>query len=441
VGVKRNSLNLFIILVVLVSLVNPFNVVGNGNYVVLIKVSGGIYYGTSDLVAEGIREAERLDAPLLILIDTPGGLLSVIEDIAKLIRNSNVPVIGYVYPRGASAWSAGTLLLMATHIAAMSPGSLMGAAQPVYYDPATGSYKPINESKILNPIVGIITSLAKDRGRNVTAAEKFVRENLYLDEEKAYEYHVIEVIADDVDDLLNKIDGWYVKLDTGRTYVLKTSGAKVIEYSGSLRIFVTELISEPLINSIIATMGVLLLIIGVLSTHYHVVPLAVGLIILSLIGGGFSTNMVSILLLIVGATALAIEMLTPGFGVLGFTGIVLIAISIALMPVLNPGYLISPVYQATLFWIGVSMGVGLGGFTSFLLYKIVKIKRQPPKLKTDIVGSIGRALENIPEGGVGFIMIDGEYWRAVGLENIVEGDKVIVVDKDGVLLKIKKYRG
>ncbi len=409
------------------------------NYVVVININGGIYRGVEELVSEAIDEAEKLDAPLIIILDTPGGLLDVTEDIIKDIRNSNVPVIGYVYPLGASAWSAGTLLLMATHIAAMAPGTLIGAAQPVIYDPTTGEYKPVNESKIINPIVGIITELARDRGRNVTAAELFVRKNLYLDEEKALKYHVIEVIARDLNDLLDKINGWTVKLDTGREYVLHTADAVIVKYSGSLRAHVVKIISDPLINSLLATIGVLMLIFGILSGHYPVIPLALGLILLTLLGSGFSTNLVSLLLIIIGGIALAIEIFTPGFGILGFTGILLIALAIALLPVLNPGYLISPAYQATLFWIGVSIGVGMGLFTGFILYKVIRVRRQPLKIKTTIIGAIGKALDDIPRGKTGFVLIEGEYWRAVGLEDISRGDKVVVVEKDGALLKVKKY--
>ena len=413
----------------------------NENFVVLVKVEGGIYYGIEHLIEEGICEAEKLDSPLLIVIDTPGGMLDVIEDIIKDIRNSNVPVIGYVYPMGATAWSAGTLLLMATHIAAMSPGTLIGAAQPVIYDPTTGSYKPVNESKIINPIVGIITGLAEDRNRNITAAELFVRKNLYLDEEKALKYHVIEVIARDIRELLNKIHGWTIKLDTGREYTLHTAGAVVLEYSGSLRVHLIKFISDPIINSLLTTVGVLMLIFGILSGNYPVIPLAIGLIVLSLLGTGFSTNLISLLLIIVGGIALAIEIFTPGFGILGFTGIVLIAISIALMPMLNPGYLIAPSYQAMLFWIGVSLGGGLGGFMGFVLYKVIRVKKQPLKIKPDVIGLTGKALDNIPRGRQGFVLIDGEYWRAISLEDVSRGDKIIVIDKNGSLLKIKKYRG
>ncbi len=409
-------------------------------YVVVIHIDSEITYGVQYLVEEGISEAEKLDAPLVMILDTPGGLLDAADNIVKAIRNSNVPVIGYVYPLGAQAWSAGTLILMATHIAAMAPGTLIGAAQPVLYDPTTGEYKPVNESKIINPIVGMITELAKDRGRNTTAAELFVRRNLYLNAEKALKYHVIEVIAKDLNDLLYKIDGWKIRLDNGREYVLHTAGAKPMEYKGSIRVYVVKAISNPTINSLLSTLGVLMLVFSLLSGHYLLIPLGVGLIILSLIGMGFSANIISLILLVIGAVALAIEIYTPGFGVLGITGIIFISISIALLPILNPGWLVSPQYQAMLFWTGISAGIVLGGFTGFVLYKVIRAKKQPPKVVTVPIGAIGRAVDDFEPGSQGFIIVEGEYWKAISDEKIRKNEMVVVVGKEGPLLKIKKYR-
>lgn len=408
------------------------------SFIVVIEVNGEINYGIQYLFEEGLSEAEKLDAPLLVVFDTPGGLLDASTNIIKLIRNSNVPVIGYVYPMGASAWSAGTILLMATHIAAMAPGTQIGALQPVIYNPATGEYKPVNETKIINPVVEIITNLAKDRERNITAAQKFVIENLVLNDEEALKYHVIEVIASNIDDLLDKIDGWKVKLDTGREYVLHTSGARIVRYSGSIRVYVIRAVSDPIINSLLSTIGVLLLIFSIISGHYLATPLAIGLIILSLIGMGFSVNSVSLALLFIGAVALAIELFTPGFGILGFTGVILIAISIALFPILNPGWMISPQYQAMLFWTGVTLGVILGGFMSFILYKVIKIKLQPPKLKPLPEDITGRSVDHIKPGKTGYVFVDGEYWRATSDEEILPGERIIVIGREGTILKVKK---
>jgi len=437
------NVNKYLILLIISILLStfPLNVSesASNNIVVVLKINTPITRGVDELVYEAIKYCESVNAPLILILNTPGGLFDTARNIVEYIVNSRIPVIGYVHPTGAQAWSAGTLILLSTHIAAMTPGTLIGVAQPVVYDPSTGRYKPVNESKIINPIIALMKNLAERRGRNVSAAEKFVLENLYLDDERALNYHVIEVVASNIRDLMDKINGWSVKLDSGVEYVLNTANAEIIEFSGSLRSRIIIFVSDPLINSLLTTISVLMLVFSVISGHYNVLPLALGLLLLSLIGSNLSVNSISIVLLIIGAIALAIELVTPGFGILGFTGILLIAISVALLPVLNPGYLFSPEYQAMLFWFGTSLAVGLGGISSFIIYKVLKIKREPLKVKTDIRGSIGKAIDDINKGNIGFILVNGEYWRALALEDIKSGDKIVVVDKNGSILKVKKY--
>ncbi len=430
---------LFLLVFVFFTILSSFTIVySQPSYVVVMDMRGEINYGMQLLFEEALDEAEKLHAPLLVVMDTPGGLLSSADEIIKAIKNSNVPVIGYVYPLGASAWSAGTLILMATHIAAMAPGTHIGAAQPVLYDPTTGQFRVVNESKIINPIVAIITGLAEDRGRNKTAAELFVRKNLYLNAKDALKYHVIEYVASSPDQLLDMIDGVTVRLDIGVNYTLHTRGAMLYKYSGSIRVYIVRAVSDPIVNSLLATLGVLTLIFGILSGHYLVIPLAIGLIILSLLGSGFSPNIVSLALLIIGAIALGIELFTPGFGILGFTGIILIALSIALLPVLNPGYLISPAYQQILFWTGVSLGIGLGAFTGFVLYKVIRAKRMPPRVRFLPVGEIGRTVDAIGPDQSGYIFVSGEYWKAISDKPIPPNRRVKVIDRKGSLLVVEE---
>ncbi len=437
----RSSLRRFFAFMVLAAalalIVAPVTASPNTNYVVVVNINGEINYGTELKIQEALSQAEQLNAPLLVVLDTPGGLVSSAINIIKMFKNSRVPVIGYVYPLGASAWSAGTMILMATHVAAMAPGTHIGAAQPVFYDPATGEYRPINESKIINPLVGIITGLAEDRGRNTTAAKLFVLKNLYLSAQDALKYHVIEYIARTPGELMEELDGLTVQLDIGVNYTLHTAGARLVSYHSSVRVYVVEALSDPIINGLVATLGVLMLIFGVLSGHYLTIPLAIGLIILSLIGSGFSVNAVSLALLVLGAIALGIELFTPGFGILGFTGIILIALSISLLPMLNPNYLVSPAYQAMLFWTGIGIGIGLGAFTGFAVYKIIKARRLPPRLTTIPVEKIGKAIDEIGPSTPGFVIVEGEYWRAVSDKRIPRNTHVKVVGKRGPYLVVE----
>lgn len=439
--------NLFFIILVFLILIQPCTtLVSNtdtetrktSNYVVVVNISGEVNYGVQELVKEAIARTEEVDGVLVLVLDTPGGLLDAAFNIISLIRTSRVPVVGYVYPPGKGAWSAGTLILLACHVAAMAPGTIIGSLQPVYYNPATGEYTPVNESKIINPVLEMATTLARDRGRNVSVAKRFVYENLNLDANDALEYGVIEFIARSLDELLDKINGYTVTLDNGDKIILCTKDAYIEYYSGSIRTQVIRIFSDPIINSLIGTLGILLLIIGLLSGYYVVLPLAIGLIILSLLGAGYNANYVSLVLVLIGGVALAIELVTPKFGILGFSGIILIAIGIALMPYLNPAWFVAPEYQKMLFWTGVTTGVVLGAFMGFVLYKIVQAKRKPVVLKTNMIGLEGRCIEPIEPGKEGFVLIHGEYWRARSNEKIGINEKVIVVGKDGPVLIVKK---
>ena len=158
---------------------------------------------------------------MILLLDTPGGGLTETTEILRLMEETKLPVIGYVYPEGAAAWSAGTLILQSSDVAAMAPHTIIGSAQPVRLSP-TGGTEPINDSKTTNAIVALIEEKARKYGRNTTAAKEFVVSNLNLNADEAKEYGVIEHIAASPEDLLSQINGSELKNTT-----LITSGAKV----------------------------------------------------------------------------------------------------------------------------------------------------------------------------------------------------------------------
>ena len=429
-----------LIALVLLGIVGSVSARETSNYVVVIEIRGSIDYGIVELVKEGIERAEAVNGILVMILDTPGGLVDAARDIISLIRTSEVPVIGYVYPPGKGAWSAGTFILLATHIAAMAPGTVIGSMQPILYNPTTGGYEFVNESKILNPIIEQATTLARDRGRNISIARRFVTENLNLDAEEAYKYHIVEYVALSLNDLLAKINGVTVQLDNGEEVVIRTDNAVIDHYSGSLRSQMIHILSDPILNSILSTIGIMIVLFSIISGHYIATPIGVMLILLALVGAGFSVNLVSLALIFIGSLVLAIELfVTPGFGVLGFSGIIMIALGIALMPFFTPGWLISPEYQRALFWVGVAFGITMGFITSIIVYKALKARRKPPMLKSDMTGAIGKSIDKLEPGKEGFVYVDGEYWRARSLEVIEANEKVIVVGKEGPVLIVKKY--
>jgi len=179
--------------------------------VLAVEMQGTITPASDDILEAALLEGEAGGfQAVMLLLDTPGGGLTETQEILKMMEQSRLPVIGYVYPEGATAWSAGTLILMASDVAAMAPHTIIGSAQPVQLSP-TGETEPINESKTINAIVALIEEKAQAHGRNETAAGQFVTANLNLNAEQAEKWGVIEYVAPSIEELLRQIDGLQVK--------------------------------------------------------------------------------------------------------------------------------------------------------------------------------------------------------------------------------------
>lgn len=427
---------LLFLLLTAISVVKAETVVGPKVYV--FRFEGRIInQGLATALINALNKAESENAILLLIIDTPGGELDATEKIVKAILNSAIPVVGYVYPRGATAWSAGTIILLSCHIAAMAPGTAIGAAQPVMYGPE--GFQPINYSKIINPVAELVQTISKERGRNETAAYEFVTKNLTLNYEEALKNHVIDVVADNIPDLLIKINGLTVKTPYGKIEI-NTKGYMIEEYGWSLGEVLSNTLADPLIANILLMLGFYILLISLFTGHYPMVAVGLLLFILGLFGMGFAINTVSSILIIVGVILLVIELVTPGFGVLGTTGIIMIALGFILLPIYLPqSWYITPEFYLRFLTAGLIIGFLASGFFAFVIYKVVKAKRAKPLIWT-IVGAKGKALDDISPEKEGFVLIDGEYWMATSDEKINAGDEVVVVDKIGPKLKVKKAK-
>ncbi|MCD6084762.1 MAG: ATP-dependent Clp protease proteolytic subunit, partial [Desulfurococcales archaeon] len=215
--------------------------------------------GVKEYVISAIDEAEKEDVAVIIELDTYGGTLDAAFVIGDRIVHSRVPVIAFV--SGGKALSAGTFILLPAHIVAVSPGSIIGAVQPVAYNPVTGEYQLVNESKIINPVVEKLVTYARTRERNETAAEMLVRKNLVLSADKAVSYHVADLIAADLNDLLSKLKGRKVSIEDTE-YVLDISVVRTHE--AGLRARLISTLSNPMINSVFMTIGILGTIFAIL---------------------------------------------------------------------------------------------------------------------------------------------------------------------------------
>jgi len=406
-----------------------------GKKVLVVRVEGTISTATEELVDLAISEAERENALVVVELNTPGGLLDSAFNIAIRIDRATVPVVGFVVEKWAE--SAGTLILVTCHVAAMQPGTIIGSMQPIEYDPLTGSYRPVNESKIINPILEFLDEHAGNKGRNMTAIRAFVLENLNLGAWDALKYGVVEYVATDVYDLLRQMNGSKVFLPlANKTYVIDATGAYVERFQPSLRTRIVQVLSDPMLSSLLLTIGLAVVLFSVIGGQFAVTPVGVLLLALGLLGSGYSVNATSIFLLAAGAALLAVELATPGFGVLGVTGIVMLTLGIALLPA-SGGYAFGREFATTLLYTAYAMGGAMGSLAGFAVYKVLKVRKRAPFVWT-IEGKVGKALDDLSQEKEGFVFVEGEYWRAVSLRPVKAGEKVRVVKKSGPVLVVDR---
>ncbi|MEM1545073.1 MAG: nodulation protein NfeD [Candidatus Methanomethylicia archaeon] len=405
--------------------------------VLIVRVDGIINIATEELISEAVNFAatSNIEA-IVILIDTPGGMMDSTFKIVSIIENSKIPIIGYVYPVGGKAWSAGTVILMSCHIAAMSPSSVIGSCQPVSFNPLGGSI-PVNDTKTINALTTYLIERAKMHNRNETAARLFVERNLNLGAEDALKNGVIEFLALSIDELLKMINGVQVRTISGNVK-LNTENAQIINFTPGLRVNILKIICEPTIAYLFLLLGLYALIFGFATPGYGGEAIGAILIILGLIGLGLlSVNILSLILIGLGAILLIAELVTPGFGIIGSGGIFCIIIGTLLL--MSEPMLITGEWLTTFYTIGVSIAAVLGGFILFAAYKVLKAKRAKPVIGI-MIGDTAIAIDDIDSGGYGFVRYHGEYWKAKANQNIKKGQKVLIKGKDGPILIIEPLK-
>jgi len=403
--------------------------------VLVVEINDTIDQSTVEILTESMREAENQNAQaIILLINTPGGGLQQTFDIAEMIEKSRIPVVGYVYPTGAYAWSAGTFILMSTHIAAMADHTIIGSCQPV--EVGLEGTRVINDSKTINALVEWIQERAAMYGRNTTLAKEFITINHNVNATFAKSHGAIEFVSSNIDQLLDDIDGTNVTTAAG-TVTLHTKDAKQIMYSPSLKIQFLKLISNPILTSLLLMLGVFALIIGISTPGYGAEIFGVIAILLSLIGSGFSIPTLSIIFIIIGCLLLIVEIfVVPGFGAVGIGGIIcLIVGSIFLVPS-YPGWLISRKYMTDAMVILLVLVILFAAFFAFLLYKVLQIRKKKTAVGT-FAGENAVAIDRITPDKQGYVRFKGEYWQAKSDTTIEPNTKVVIVDKDETTLIVK----
>ena len=405
--------------------------------VLLVEITETIDQSTVEVMTESLKQAEAENAQaVVLLLNTPGGGLDQTFEIAALIKESTIPIIGYVSPSGAAAWSAGTFILLSTPLAVMADHTIIGSCQPI--ETTLEGTRFINDSKIINALVEWLQERARMYGRNDTLAKLFITENRNVNETVAKTSNIIEITASSVDELLNNIDGRTVTTASG-TVTLHTKDAKQIRYSPSIQILLLKVISNPILTSLLLMLGIFALLAGISSPGYGAEVFGVIAILLSLIGSGFTISTLSIIFIIIGCVLLAVEIFAlPGFGAVGIGGIICLVIgSIFLIPNYpTRKWLISGEYMADALIIMLIVIVLFAVFFAFLLYKILQIRKKKPSLGK-FTGEQAVAIERISPDKPGFVRFKGEYWQAKSDMVIETNTKVIIVDKDETTLIVK----
>jgi len=392
--------------------------------------------GVKECFLDALSKAESEGKALIYLVDSYGGYLDAAYTIGDAVSNSKIPTVAYV--SGGKALSAGTMIILPANIVALHPSAIIGAMQPVMINPVTGELQFVNESKIINPVVEKALSYARLRGRNETLVKDFVVKATTVNAEKAVSYRVADMIVQDLPTLLRSLYGYEVSV-SGRVVRLEIDESGLEFYACSVRSRLLSLLENSTILNVLLTIGLLGTIFALLSGRITVLPLTLLFLLLGLIGSGLNPNLVSLFLIVLGGTLLAIELFVlPGFGIVGISGVILLAFGFALLPTYLPSGLVpSEEYLNALRAFIVGTSVILGGFFGILMFKVIKVRRKKPYefLPT---GKVGKAIDDLSPGKPGFVIVEGEYWKAVSDEEIPKGSEVVVVSVEGAILKVKK---
>ncbi|MDC4206369.1 MAG: nodulation protein NfeD [Candidatus Manganitrophus sp.] len=398
----------------------------------VITYDGIINPVSSELFTTAITQAEQAGAEALIIqLDTPGGLDTSMRDIIKAMVASEIPIVVYVAPSGGRAGSAGVFITLAAHLAAMAPGTNIGAAHPVAMG---GEMDEEMKKKVTNDAAAYIRSLAERRGRNAEWAEKAVRESVSITEQEAVKLNIVDLVADDLSDLLKKIDGRTVATSRGKQ-TLSTENAEVVKNPISLRLRILKAISDPNVAYILMLVG----ITGLIAELYSpgaIFPGVVGAISLILAFYSFQTlpiNDAGLLLILLAVVLFVAEAFVPSFGLLGLGGITALLFgSLMLMDTDLPALRISP-------------AVIFSTVAVILLFSLVFIRAAwraqrggTVTGKEGMVGEIGVAIADLAPRGM--VRVHGEIWQAEGDEPIAKGEEVAVMEVIGLKLRVRKIK-
>lgn len=397
----------------------------------LVHLHDTINPGLQDFIEHAIEKAEEADAECLIMeLDTPGGLVTAMRGIVKAMMNAKIPVVVFVSPSGAQAASAGVFITAAADVAAMAPGTNIGAAHPVT---ATGGDVPetMNE-KVVNDLVAFVKSLAEDRGRNAKWLEEAVRKSISATAEEAFAQNVIDLVAQDLPDLLKQLDGWEVHRK-GYQRTLRTHGKPVQVIEPGWRHKVLRAISNP-------NIAYILLMIGLAGLYFElsqpgvVLPGVIGAISLVLAFYAMQTipvNYAGFILILLAVIFFILEIKVASYGMLSLAGTLsLILGSLMLFHVPGQPFRVAlPIFIPTV--------VTVSAFFAGVAALAFRAQMRRPQVGVEaLVGAEGVVTQSLnPEGKV---FVQGELWNAESDQPIAQGERVRVVSVRNLKLHVTR---
>jgi len=391
-----------------------------------------VHRASADYLIRALQEAQaKRGAAFVVLLDTPGGELQATRDITMALLNSTVPTVVYVSPSGARAGSAGVFITVAAHVAAMAPGTNIGAATPVAGD---GEDIPKDlKRKVMNDTIAYARTLARQRGRNEEWVVKAVTEAASIPEEEAKRYKVIDLIATDMGDLLRQIDGQKVKLSNGAVLTLRTKNTPTQEIPKTWRETLLTFLAHPNVFYILMLLGVYGLLFE-LQNPGATLPGVVGIISLLLALYAASVlplNALGVALILLAFALFIADLFTPTHGVLTAGAIVSFAIGSLILFQAD-----SPVLRVSLWLVGTMTALTTGLFV-WIAYSGVRAQfRRKESGWERLIGQVGRVRAKLaPEG---MVFVDGALWRAIALDPpIEEGEYVQVERVEGLTLYVR----
>jgi membrane-bound serine protease (ClpP class) len=410
----------------------------------VVTISGSINPASADHIVKAIARAEQAGAEALLLqLDTPGGLVDSTKDVIQAMLNASVPVIVYVAPQGAWAGSAGTFITIAGHVAAMAPGTSIGAAHPVGIGAPGGEEEEKGEGqrdfaleKAENFLAAFIESIARERDRNVEWAVKAVRESVAIAQDEALELRVIDLVARDVPELLAKSDGRKVKVG-GEERPLRVANARLVEIPMSWANRFLDALANP-------DVAILLILAGIFGLYTEfsnpglvfpgvagVISLVLGMVALQIL----PFSWYGLLIFLVGIGCFVAELFVTSYGALFAVGIVCFLLGGSMLfevPELSD--------LRVSFWsVLVPAVTALSLFMGLVLFAVGRSFRRPQIAGTgELLGMQGKAVTALgPEGKV---FVRGEYWNARAEEPVAENERVEVTAVEGLELRVRRAR-